>query len=151
MEASSPTSLLSALRAAYRAARLEYRDRLAPLDLTARQAAVIRALAARPGLGLGAIAEAVGADQPTASALVDRLVERGLVARAADPSDRRRTCLRLTPAAETLAEAVQHERAAMDARLVDALGAARAAQLLALLGELTVRLGDDARDGEGDD
>ncbi|MGN6814206.1 MAG: MarR family winged helix-turn-helix transcriptional regulator [Thermomicrobiales bacterium] len=134
------TTILSALRRTYRRTRREYSDRLAPLDLTPRQAAVILALAAQPGTRLGALAEKVGADQPTISALVDRLVERGLVAREADPADRRRACLRLTPAAGSLAGDIQQIRAAMDRQLIDLLGEAPGRQLLDSLNELAARL-----------
>ncbi len=41
---------------------------------------------------------------PTASALVERLVQRGLVHRAADPQERRRVVLQLTPAGARLVE-----------------------------------------------
>jgi DNA-binding MarR family transcriptional regulator len=40
--------------------------------------------------------------QPALSRLVDRLVDRGLVSRAADPSDGRGVCLALTPAGLTV-------------------------------------------------
>ncbi len=137
------TTILSALRRTYRRTRREYSDRLAPLDLTPRQAAVILALATQPGTRLGALAEKVGADQPTISALVDRLVERGLVGREADPADRRRACLRLTPAAETLAGDIRQIRAAMDQRLIALLCEAPAHQLLDLLNALAAKLDQD--------
>jgi DNA-binding MarR family transcriptional regulator len=133
-------TILSALRRTYRRTRREYSDRLAPLDLTPRQAAVILALAAQPWARLGALAQQVGADQPTISALVDRLVERSLVMREADPADRRRASLRLTPAAESLAGDIQQIRAAVDQQLVELLGEAPARQLLDLLNELAADL-----------
>jgi DNA-binding MarR family transcriptional regulator len=133
-------TILSALRRTYRRTRREYSDRLAPLDLTPRQAAVILALAAQQGARLGALAQQVGADQPTISALVDRLVERSLVMREADPADRRRASLRLTPAAESLAGDIQQIRAAVDQQLVELLGEAPARQLLDLLNELAADL-----------
>jgi DNA-binding MarR family transcriptional regulator len=133
-------TILSALRRTYRRTRREYSDRLAPLDLTPRQAAVILALAAQPGARLGALAQQVGADQPTISALVDRLVERSLVMREADPADRRRASLRLTPTAESLAGDIQQIRAAVDQQLVELLGEAPARQLLDLLNELAADL-----------
>lgn len=140
------TTLHAALRRAYRASTSEYRERLAHLGLTARQATVILALEANPGLGLTALAQAVGADQPTTSALVDRLVERGLLARQPDPLDRRRTSLRLVPAATALADDIRRARAAMEERLVGVLGAVRARTLLNLLNELTERLRQEDRE-----
>ncbi|QIA27521.1 MarR family transcriptional regulator [Thermaerobacter sp. PB12/4term] len=51
-----------------------------------------------PGASLSAVAEHLGVSRPTASALVGRLVQRGLVTREVDPAERRRVVLRLTPA-----------------------------------------------------
>jgi DNA-binding MarR family transcriptional regulator len=48
-------------------------------------------------LSLGGIAEAVGVDAPYATLIVDTLEERGLVERRADPADRRRKLVTLTP------------------------------------------------------
>jgi len=49
------------------------------------------------GASLAALAEHLGNSSPTASALVERLVRRGLVHRAPDPRERRRVVLELTP------------------------------------------------------
>lgn len=43
-----------------------------------------------PEASLSALAENLGVSRPTASVLVDRLVQRGLVARGTDPAERRR-------------------------------------------------------------
>ncbi|MDO8672737.1 MAG: MarR family winged helix-turn-helix transcriptional regulator [Dehalococcoidia bacterium] len=139
------TTLHTALRRAYRVATRDYRARLAHLGLTGRQAAVILAVEACPGMGLTALAESVIADQPTISALVDRLVERGLFRRVTDEVDRRRTCLSLTPAAAAVADDIRNERAAMEVRLVDILGTIRANALLDALNDLTERLGQADR------
>jgi DNA-binding MarR family transcriptional regulator len=67
------------------------------LDLgrgTGRVKALLR-LAEGP-LSLGGIAEAVGADAPYATLIVDTLEKRGLVERRPDPADRRRKLVSLT-------------------------------------------------------
>jgi DNA-binding MarR family transcriptional regulator len=51
----------------------------------------------RPGAYLFHLAEHLGVSRPTASALVDRLVAQGMVARITDPQERRRILLSLTP------------------------------------------------------
>jgi DNA-binding MarR family transcriptional regulator len=51
-------------------------------------------------MGAGALAEAAGLTTGAITALVDRLVRRGLVRREGDPSDRRRVLVSLTEAAE---------------------------------------------------
>ena len=49
---------------------------------------------------VGEVAEGLGVSMPAASELVDRLVEAGMVERAADPADRRKVMVGLTSRAE---------------------------------------------------
>ncbi|MCS7173562.1 MAG: MarR family transcriptional regulator [Armatimonadetes bacterium] len=56
------------------------------------------------GASLADLAEHLGVTPPTASVLVERLVRRGLVHRAADPRERRRVVLELTSAGTRLVE-----------------------------------------------
>ena len=61
---------------------------------------------------VGQLAELLGTGQPSASALVERLVQAGLVERIQDPSDRRRILVRLSPdGQETVAEFLGMRRA----------------------------------------
>jgi DNA-binding MarR family transcriptional regulator len=63
-------------------------------------------------LSLGGLAEAIGVDAPYATLIVDTLEERGLVERQADPADRRRKLVELTPAGKEAIErllAIMHE------------------------------------------
>ncbi len=64
--------------------------------LSVPQFRVLAYLSRHPGACLFAVADHLGVARPTASILVDRLVRRGLVARAEDPAERRRITLRLT-------------------------------------------------------
>lgn len=66
--------------------------------------------AAEAPLGVGAIGEAIGVDQPRASRLVQQAAERGLVAREADPRDARRTRIALTDRGRGFARGVRGER-----------------------------------------
>jgi DNA-binding MarR family transcriptional regulator len=50
---------------------------------------------------IGALAERLQIQHHSAVELVDRLVERGLVARSRDPSDRRQVLIHLTPRGES--------------------------------------------------
>jgi len=115
--------LLSALRHAFRLGSRPYRADLAHLDLTARQAALLLAVEGHPGHGVKFAAGQIGADVPTCSALVTRLEERSLIERRADPADRRRTMLFVTPDALPLVDAVLAARAAADERMTMAAGA----------------------------
>jgi DNA-binding MarR family transcriptional regulator len=128
------------LRRAARGASRLYRERVADLDLTYRQAAAVHAVTEAPGMTLGALAEALGADQATASALVDRLLSAGLVRRETDPSDRRRAMLFPTRRALRLGRRIQQARRETEVFLEEALGPERAAELRRLLEHLTARL-----------
>ena len=65
-----------------------------------------------PGASVGAVAAFLGVTMPTASAMVDRLVRAGSVQHDADPADRRRLRLGLTPAG--LAQLREIRRGARD-------------------------------------
>jgi DNA-binding MarR family transcriptional regulator len=67
------------------------------LELTFAQARALFMLAARKELTVSQLAKLLGVGNPTASILVQQLVERGLVTRAEHPSDRRHTIVRLSP------------------------------------------------------
>lgn len=60
------------------------------LDLSMGQLKSLMALATHQGLNITGLAELLGIGKPTASILVDRLVQMGYVERREDPTDRRR-------------------------------------------------------------
>ncbi len=72
------------------------------LDLSMGQLKSLMVLAARPEANVSALAETLGVSKPTASILIDQLVQQGLAQRAEDPEDRRRTLVELTPAGNDL-------------------------------------------------
>ncbi len=61
----------------------------APPDLTMQQVRVLGHVAKRPGIAGHELGDLLGVSAPTASGLVERLVEKGLIARVDDPDDRR--------------------------------------------------------------
>lgn len=85
-------------RALHRAGEPVWRD----LDLTMAQMRTLFTLAREGPATIGQVAEAQGISLPTASHLVERLVQAGLVTREADPADRRRMVARLAPPGEEL-------------------------------------------------
>jgi DNA-binding MarR family transcriptional regulator len=81
------------------------------LDLTLAQMRCLMVLGkqeeAQP---VGRIAAILKVSEPTASQLVERLVQRGLAGRAVDPADRRRTLVSLTDVARVRIDSLRDER-----------------------------------------
>jgi DNA-binding MarR family transcriptional regulator len=67
-----------------------------PLDLTVQQLRVLNLVASEPGLSSQDLARQLAVSPPTASGLVDRLEEKGVLERRRDPDDRRLRRLYLT-------------------------------------------------------
>ncbi len=67
-----------------------------PTELTIQQLRVLGILAKGPGMAGSELGHRLGVSAPTASGLVDRLVEKGLLARVDDPDDRRIRRLHVT-------------------------------------------------------
>lgn len=67
------------------------------LELTFAQARALFMLAARKELTVSQLAKSLGVGNPTASILVQQLVERDLVTRTEHTTDRRHTIIRLSP------------------------------------------------------
>ena len=74
--------------------------------------------AATAPLTIGAVADAIGVDQPRASRLVQQAIDLGHVVRQTDPSDARRTLIGLGDGGRELVARVRAERcAAVEAAL----------------------------------
>jgi len=71
-----------------------------PPDLTMQQVRVLGCVVKEPGLSGHELGERLGVSAPTASGLVDRLVDKHLIMRVDDPGDRR--VRRLHPTADGL-------------------------------------------------
>lgn len=67
-------------------------------DLTAQQLRVLRLVSREPGVLASGVGHHLGVSAPTASGIVDRLVDKGLLERGEDPADRRVRHLTLTDA-----------------------------------------------------
>jgi DNA-binding MarR family transcriptional regulator len=68
----------------------------ASLGVTGPQRLVLRVLGLWPGLSAGALAETLHVHPSTLTGILARLMGQGLITRAPDDGDRRRTVLRLT-------------------------------------------------------
>ena len=96
------TEVLSALRRLIRATDLDSKRLARQTNLSTSQLLVLELLADGPAQTVGSIAEKVGLAQATATTLVDRLEERGLVARRRSDRDRRQVNVMLTAVGRNL-------------------------------------------------
>ena len=91
----------------------------APRDVTLPQYRALVVLAARGPLRVGDFAAVLGIHPSTATRLCDRLVDRRLVRRAVDRSNRRETTITLSAAGRRVVDAVTEVRRAEIATIVD--------------------------------
>ena len=129
--------ILDAVRRIVRTLHESSRDAEKTLGLSGAQMFVLQKLADSPGLSLNALAAETHTHQSSVSTVVSRLVERGLVLRAAAADDARRLELRVSAEGRRL---VGRAPDAAQARLIDAverLPAARRRALARALSELT--------------
>ena len=80
------------------------------LQLTLPQFKMLVVISKTESSTVGGIAERLGVGEPTASYLIERLVQAGFVERAEDPSDRRKAMIRLSPEGTVLLEKLQGPR-----------------------------------------
>jgi len=106
---------------------------LAPLELTPAQAEVVRCLADTGPISLKALGELLVCESGSPSRLVDTLVNRDIVERREDTTDRRQVVLMLTTAGKKLDRAVRKVEDAMYAQIGAQLGGEGVAAALQLL------------------
>ncbi len=94
---------------------------------------VLRHLANEAGHTMGEIAERLEMNPPTLTKLVDRMVDKSLVQRAADPEDSRRVLVYVTDAGLALLQELQSKVDRHHAALQTLLGERNARQLERLL------------------
>ena len=117
------------------------RKALAPYGLTFAQARALRVLIDAGPIRIGDLAAALEIVPRSATSRVDGLEEAGLVARGADPGDRRSVITAATPQGQELVIRLRAERKVSAESLFAPLSAEDKADLLRILGILT-------RDGE---
>ncbi len=105
---------------------------------TVRQVEVLRLLATRGSLAMHELATLQGITRSSATEVVDRLVDHGLVERRQDPQDRRGVDVALTPRAEELVAEVRRLTEASIAALLDIYDDEELGTLVGLLEKLAV-------------
>ncbi|MGO8686722.1 MAG: MarR family winged helix-turn-helix transcriptional regulator [Candidatus Dormibacteria bacterium] len=113
--------------------------RFGDLGLTLSQLRVLHLLRDQPA-SCGHLAEHLGITASTATALIDRLVRRGLIERRPRPGDRRVTDLALSDAARSLIEAAAARKGGEVRAAVEDLAPADRQRLAVLLDHLAARV-----------
>lgn len=90
------------LRLAQAAAYRSFMERLAPVELTQKQIAVLWLIGENPGVSQIQLATTLNMDRATMMAIIDRLDARELLDRQRSKVDRRKQMLALTKAGEEL-------------------------------------------------
>jgi len=126
---------MDAIRAVVRALRINTRSIELEIGISLAQLFVLQQVAQRPATSLNDLAERTATHQSSVSVVVRRLVDRGLVTRRSDATDKRRVQIELTPAGEKLLEGAPET---IQTRLMLALeqfSSSERKQLAALLGK----------------
>jgi DNA-binding MarR family transcriptional regulator len=105
-------------------------------DLTPMQWAALAKLAERGECSQNLLGRLVAMDVATVKGVVDRLQKRGLALTSADPDDRRRVVVSLTPAGRELYAANAAKAVRVSEETLDPLSAREREQILALLRRL---------------
>lgn len=90
--------------------------------LTPSQASVLSTLDRHGPLTMGRLADHEAISKPSATGIVGRLVDKGLVSRIADAGDKRSFIVQITSDGRALIDRRREERTAYLARRVDSLG-----------------------------
>jgi DNA-binding MarR family transcriptional regulator len=121
------------------------------LGLPPAQLRVLRELSLRPAESLGELAGRTFTDPSSASVVVQRLVERGLVQRVESDVDRRRTALTVSAEGRALAARAPADAVARVADAILPLGEAQAALLARGLRALARELRGEHDAGQDDE
>jgi DNA-binding MarR family transcriptional regulator len=104
---------------------------------------VLRSLVAAPGVTMGRLGAGLHLPGPTATRLVDGLVDAALAYRLPDPADRRRVVVHPSALGRTRLVRWEALVQAREQSLAGSLGEQRAAELAAALSRLLTELADD--------
>jgi DNA-binding MarR family transcriptional regulator len=110
-------------------------------ELTVAQVRALGVVAHHADCTMGELARRLGISLSAATGLVDRLVQRGLIEREADSSDRRLVCLRLTAAAKRVPAAFRRQTRRRMAAALEQLSEPELQQIAEGLALLRMALG----------
>lgn len=125
------------LRRAQTAVFQDFSHSLKDCRITPGQFGVLVLIEANSGLNQTRLGKALGIDRSTVVAVIDRLEERGLVERAAAPTDRRSYALRLSNQGAALLHRARELVEGHEKRIARDLSPAEQKQLISLLSRLS--------------
>jgi DNA-binding MarR family transcriptional regulator len=114
-------------------------------ELTPVQYALLRTLAARPGIDQVTLAGLVAIDTSTGASVCARLEEKGLLERKVIPHNRRQRALTITTAGADLLQRLDPAVHRLRERLLAPLTARERAQFMRLLDKLVIENNDQSR------
>jgi DNA-binding MarR family transcriptional regulator len=124
------------IRRAHQLSIALFMEETADFDVTPVQFAILNALMDDPGEDQITLAGRVAFDAATSGSVIGRLETKGWVRREADPADRRRKLLWVTPEGQKVALQMKRAVSKVQTRLLGPLNAAERKQLGVLLGKL---------------
>jgi DNA-binding MarR family transcriptional regulator len=124
------------IRRAQQLAVAVFMEETSAFDATPVQFAILNALMDDPGEDQVTLSNRVAFDPATFGSVIGRIEAKGWVTREADPGDRRRKLLWITPEGEKVALGMKRAVAKAQLRIVAPLTSDEQEQLSALLGKL---------------
>jgi len=137
------TQVLRQFRQVFNAVKSHFQQVEKTVGLGGSQVWALSVVREHPGIGIGALAEALAIRQSTASNLVRGLIDRGLIDAAKDDADRRAVRLRLLPAGARILKNAPGPFAGLLPDALKSLDATTLQRLQADLGQLIVALDAD--------
>ena len=101
--------------------RLRMEDALKPLDLTVSQYSCLHSLRRDPGISAAALARSVFMTRQSMSAMLQQLIDRGLVTRPQQPTSGRALPTALTPTGDDALDAAQQLITDVEQRMLGSL------------------------------
>jgi DNA-binding MarR family transcriptional regulator len=124
------------IRRAHQISVAVFNAHLAAADVTPVQFAILNALSDTPGADQITLANRVAFDPATSGSVIGRLESKGWVERRADPVDRRRKLLVLTPQGLQALAGMKSAVAAVQAEILSPLSPAQQSQFMLLISQL---------------